>query len=506
MKAGWRHDSYRHALAAKGIRTGSQKMFAKKSAAEKQLAMYGVNAKEAALDVNPPYATEIVDTPYVKGPYSRNSQVDSFAAIPRPVDPLLSKSRESAIRKEETARAISERQYEQALNLARTSTDYRVAIEMIKNPTKFDELMVQTSNGPRVDIEKVESLRSALNARILQNAQAGVPLDPDLKSAVSSEVLKRAETIQKYREISERREFESPLKKQFREELTPAVTAAAITAAPEGISQAGAAFYGMKETDTLEDFDQTSAKLRRSAIIRDNAAVGWEEQASPGFWDEIEGTRFRSSWDKTLQNGGGVNPVLNPGKKTRADVVQDRVDSMFANKDNLTNVDFKAYERGKKHFEEGNREELINDILDMQKQEAKLKNVNKFVDQLMGDMNSKENYADAFESGGSSNYVLGGSKGAEKLNDQINKLHEVKGETAKKYAEAFTRRRLMQQDLVRMDSQIQPRTDIPTTSPYTVNDKKNWWGKIDNPVIEGAKNTPLNGVFSNNRQLNGDQR
>lgn len=505
MRPGWRGDSFRHSLAAKGVRT-NHSYYAKRSASERQLMNLGVNPAEASLDVRPPYADARQDR------YREDfGEPDPMDAPRSPEDPFERRMRDAALTSMEERNVRSARRYEEALRQAQSGADISAAIEMIRNPNDArwaDELTTQgLKKGVRVPVPaKIEALKAALNARALQLAQSGVPIDKELASVVAPSVLQRANTIQKYRELAERREFESPLRKQMREELTPAVAAAVVAAPGESIVQGGQAFFGKDENATIEDFDAASARLKRSAFVKDNAAIGWEEQASNGVFGEIEGTRFRSTWD-FASGGQGVNPVMNKGQSTKADLVSDRVNSLYGEKQRYSEVDLSPFEQGMNFFNKGDREGLIKSKLELEKQEAVLKNRNKFIDQMMADMNSKENYADAFASGDSSNFFLGGSKGAEKLNEQAKKLHEVKLEVAQSYSKAFTRRRLLQQALIRLDSQIPPEVDVPREMPRTVSKETGFWRDVatNNPVVDGARSNPVVDATVNSRMINRGQ-
>jgi hypothetical protein len=490
MKSGWRGESYRHYLAAKGVKT-TNRSYAKKP----NPLMKFVEAESRSGGIK-------WDT------YGLNDDASSSPVLTPQYDPLKESLRSDVLTKREEERIRSRRKFNQAISDASAGSP-DLAIRMVQDPSNplwADELSETSTDAKgktisQVDSLKISALKNALNARALQLAQAGVPIDPALRKVVDSSVLSRADQIQKFKDMAAKREFESPIKRELREKIIPEVEAGLISAAPEGILAGKQAWDDLAKLEGKGGLLTNAENLRKSPGIQNNAAVGWEEQSKRGVWDDIEGTRLRSSWDdvwaaSSRVGPGSVNPLLSSPPPQQADIVQKRIDSIFSQKNEFANADFTPYDEGRQAFKQGNREKLINNVLELQREEAKMQNRNKIIDQAMADLNSKENYATAFRSGNQANFLFSDSKGAEKLNDQIKKLHEVKGEVAKRHNELFTRRRLLQQNLIRLDSQITPIFDIPTNSPKTIESKSvsGWMAwKDKNPSIELFKSAnPFN--------------
>ena len=183
-----------------------------------------------------------------------------------------------------------------------------------------------------------------------------------------------------------------------------------------------------------------------------------------------------------------------PEERKFHEVVQQKVDSLAANKREVAGVDVKAYDEGMAAFKKGDREKVVENIAELQSQEAKLKDRWDLLLQTRSQMMSADNHESLFSDRGGFFGFLGGD-GGRRLADQTEKLSDVRGELLKAGNEVQARRALLEYALKRMDSVVPADTSAPRRVAVLGQAPDRMRGKmdldIDNPLGVGKVENPL---------------
>ena len=163
----------------------------------------------------------------------------------------------------------------------------------------------------------------------------------------------------------------------------------------------------------------------------------------------------------------------------------------------MAKVDLTAFDKGNVAFKKGDREGLISSIGELQSQESTLKDRWDVLNITHAQVKSRENHEAAFkEKGGILSNVFG-SQGGKMIADQTKKMADVRGDVLKANNEVFTRRKMLEFRLRRLDSVVPPETDVPAKvdrfgTKSTKFSPKAFIREVPNPTIEAL--TPQGGL------------
>jgi len=444
MSSGWHKDSWRHSLAAKGVKT-KPRYFAIKD----------------SIFIDPAMA---VSEEATSAKVDRISDALSERLRPRTVTQRLKEEEE--LRKELKKITIADR------------GDQRVLKDIESN--RFSSARAAISDPSLLNIadiverkRAVEAIQSALNAKATSLAASGLSIPKGLEDTLDPDFIAGIRNIQESRRKVDARSERGPIA-GLANELIPKAIGSLAEAPGMGIRM-GAEEWSKLPTDTIdqsllsnidnglnrragtEDFD-----LKDNPFVTDNVFIGNEEDGQLKVLQE-EVPRLSDNFNFAGQGTG--NPALAPrgGKQeTTTDRLTKQVDSLHGARDKLADVDLSVFDKGTDAFVKGDREGLISSIIDLQKQEQTLKDRFSLVNTVGRNVLSQDNLGGSF-SGSSDNFItnLMGS-GADILTDQTNKINEVKKEIIDSNNKVFARRRQLEYRLKRLDSVVPPETDVPS--------------------------------------------
>jgi len=474
MVVGWRRESFRHSLAARGIKTN--KYMASKAesrAAKTALLNFGGRDNTPSREV---VESELSGESVLGKMKDRVKDVISRAGGPR------TKTGQAG-----AARLVGgELLGRVATDVVVSQRDIEVALDNLDKGRPAKALMMLArEKEDKLSPSNAEQLRTSLGSYAISRAQAGQPipegvmkqLDRNFKTSVAA-------TEKEFAQAGVEPPVESQLRKQLGE-TGRTLTAETIDALPSLLGEIGREGLTAEKTftgvsgniDNLEKtpmFDPVNEQGGANAFIDDKGKFG-----------DFEVPRSSDAFNfEPLASGGQTNVALkdDPGNlvggvsnvamgesfdggvnvKTPAENISERVDSLSKSKAKLAEVDLSAFEVGNTAFEKGDREELIRSISELQSQEGKLKDRWDLVSQTHMQVKSTNNHDTSFQkSKGGVFSAFGGSSGADRLVDQTEKLSDVRGEIMKSNNEAFGRRRMLEFRLQRLDAQVPPETWAP---------------------------------------------
>jgi hypothetical protein len=470
---GWKYDSYRHSLAARGINT---RYYVKKSR----------EFRGDIVDDSGDSAAQGKEELYKRKPsrYRGNQPRSPFEVFRQQTTPQTGATRTKGISQfkkvtEEYVRG--ERSVNKALESLREGNPADV-IDLLQKGTK-DSAERPKKGQPVAQIplsfgEKA-ALKTALAAQALKYAQSGNSIPTSIIEQLDKDDADRILNIQQgvatSLEAQAKEATESPLSRELKKDLP--ILAGQIADAPaEGLS--GVGFLG-------------GGGIKSPLEGTTNVLAGPPSGAASPFGQFPGGKvpNLSSAFD-FAGAGTGTNPILAktpPELRRKAEIVQDQVDSLYKNRDELSKVDLSAYEKGNEAFEKGNREKLIDAISSLQTEESKLRDRWNLVGQTHRNVESIENHTSAFQKASDSNPLWGiGKQGGKQLADQTDKLNKVREGIVKANNQVFGRKRMLQFRLQRLDSTVPPETSVPQTVKR-FEQPKGIFKNIDNPVLDNLK-------------------
>lgn len=478
---GWFHESFRHSLAARGVRTGKGYMAAKDRATSRfdfsavRRFFKKDEAETPVSDVKKGTEKVVAET-LAAGPGAVGSR--------RPREPLERFRTGLALEKDIEDYLRSRRSVDQAIEYAGAGS-VALALKLLSEGKNLE--------GQNLTTSEREALQSSLNAFAVRQAQAGLPVPEQVEKMLDKSVLRRVGLLQ----TQAARELESPLRKELREDVQKAAIAAveapvrAVGAAAG--AAAGATAEGLRGTGGGEEqkFTGVSGQIDRlektppfepvgeggaNAFIDDKGKFGDFDTSGKlgdfgGAFSGISPGPAPLGSFGPLVGGGNTNPVFRGSNNvliggsaqkqtTFSEEVSKKVDSDVAQRAKLSEVDLQAFDEGKRAFKKGDREKLIGAIGELQSQEAKLRDRWALVGQTHAQVVSVQNHESAY-GGESGNIVFGSGSGAAKIADQTEKLNDVRGEILKANNKVFARRRMLEYDLQRMDASVPPVRTVP---------------------------------------------
>lgn len=512
-KNGWYGENYRHSLAARGLSTGKgynrHRYFADRAdmyvgntmidfKSDKSGSAAKVPAFETSVTpVEPPKQSALGG--FLERLTGRGRQIKPQTTMQR-----VEGAKELQKRTEDVVR--SQRAIEKALDAAEKG---QIGEALSLTATKVDPVM-----GKRLTTDQLDAVKTSLNAYAMKLASAGLPVPDGLKKQLDKSVIERVNIIEKLKS----RELH-PIREEFRKEAVGFGIAAAESPllAAEGVGSAigeglGAMYGGIGgEEKKFQGLTGQMEDLKKNPFFATNVFVGNEEDGylRPGWINQMPDNKERVtdrkltgafSWAEDGQDGQknkgaydfepifgkkvnalsednsgvfGTNPVTGKREKTYSDEVSKKVDSMFDNRKKIVDVDFSPFKRGNDAFKKGDREGLLKSITELQAEESKLKDRWGFMSQTSAQVKSVQNFEDVFSKDTSSNIIFSGSGGAKKLADQTEKVNKVKAELSDMNNKLYSRRKMLEYRLQRLDATVPPETWTPRDVMRFDEQKKN---------------------------------
>jgi len=310
--------------------------------------------------------------------------------------------------------------------------------------------------------------------------------------------------IEKARKIAEESPTVSELKAYGRSKVVGAVEGVAegVAGAPGAIVEGVEDIYGAKqefhlgEEQQFKGLGQRIDEFDKSALFQTNAAIGNEEDGSfkfmnnePKIQAKLEG---REPSREQFGSMGGFFDNLTGFDTGRPDSyakkVENEVNSLFQAKHNLADVDLTSFNKGTKAFKEGKREEVVKAVADLESEERKVKDRYTLVQKTWQKMLTENNQDSLFKDSRDSWSVLG-ADGGKKLAEETEKLNDVKASLTKSASMVADRKYILKNRLGRMDANVPLETGAPQGRQITVvedSDKKDVVTSLQKPgrVIE----------------------
>lgn len=503
-KRGWHGQSYRHSLAARGIKTKYKpRYFNEKTASgvrmedtidvgdDGEVSLQGSTAIGFVRAEQP--KTERMETENLfdgVGAFASANPEDLIRGADKPQTIETRMRAERRIRDTIRSDITGRRPVQSALSLVERGQP-EVAIEYLTNETFATENQYRALReefkraGMDVDSQEVQqqiesqirglttsekqALQSALNAYSIQRAQAGLPIDQKVLENIDKNVLEQVARIKQSRGDWNAEQAKSVLRRKFEQQVLPGAVVEAIDTPVEGVKAllgpADQKWNGL--IGRIDDgISGNKRDLADSPFVTENVSAKNEEGV--GLFNPLPGgvPNLSSNFD-FVGAGEGTNPVfkpLNPGfnQKTINQQVDKQIKSLKQSKNDFTKVDLSSFEKGNEAFEAGDRESLLSAITDLKGQEAILQDRFQLVEMVRQNTVSMQSLASSFENQ-DDNIITGmlPGTGANKLSKQVRDVNEVRSAIVDSANKAHGRRRMLEYRLQRLDSVVPPETDVP---------------------------------------------
>jgi len=481
MGSGWFRDSYKHSLAARGIRSYNSRkyraavlgnsdfeFFRNEAAPTKEQVDQKTKGTETIFDYN--VTPGVIET--------RRKTAERLAADAA----AEQRSLRPASRAIDAVKAGS---YAAALQIMNPQFDKSTGKAYIA-----DEDGSLTGNvGEKVYVTTAdqEAAKAALSERALVLVNARMPVPNEIQDNLDKDFISHLKTIKE----AKRREDETPFRKVLREKMQAATVGAVAGAAEapvEGVEfgKAGWDSLGQEQQfpGVATQFGRLSSQdspLKKNSVFASHEDDG---MASPLRWMDNENVpRLDQSWGFL---GNVENPVMSGTKRSElaSKTVSDQVDSLYESRDALAETDLSKYDDGVKAFKKGDREALIKSIAELESEENKLKDRWTIIGETHRNILSSNNQQSVFHKSGS-NFALDGRSGAEKIAEQTEKLARVRADVLKAMNKTYTRRALLQGNLTRLNANMTPDKGAPRQVKRLDDERSGSMkiGDISNPAL-----------------------
>jgi len=508
VPVGWRNESHRHYLAAKGIKTVSrysyfadQKLKTPTQKQEVKPVSFVINAPKkgstkkrggAGQEVRPPTAKNYAQALNLLGEQAEEkaAEKDTFG---------LAKT------------AIEEGRFEKQIPI----------LDNYGRPIKYADIGGLLKSDA-LSVSEKNAIRAQLKSKAVEMAKEGIPLSALQKRLIAKEEQKMFGVIPVAGETEKRiAAVEAEKKEELKTEGQKAVkkkleqVEETFLTGIEGLP--GATFAGIEdvykegaETTTVTPFGVSAGlgskkefvglsgqidALENSPFEKTNIFIGNEEDGTFRFMGNeekpVEGRFGKEQMDINggvsgifdsflgVQPAGPSNQVVQDARGRMVDkqTLIDEVNSLHAAKKQLGKVDLEWYKRGDEAFKKGDREGVINAVNNLKGEEDMLRDRWTLVAQTHADVRSQMNRALLFQEKDS----LLGQGGGGKLADQTKKLNEVKSELRVAADKVAARRKLLEFRMARMDATVPAETSVPR-SVRVVDENR------ENDILDSLKN------------------
>lgn len=490
VRAGWFGESHRHSLAARGIATRYKNRY------------YGLKEPEVrSKDV-------------VVEPITKKKKMKAAPKAPKTVTPSEMRGKGAALIRSAEAAATGHR-FGALGRSAEEERRARVAIEGLVEQARpivhivdqarkgqlGEALLLMTGKRYRVDpktgepflkggkrviiraeasTDELDAIHQVFEERALGLAKQGLPIPDKIVSTLSPEARAKIDTIKAGLE----REEESPLRAAFRKkgedaaigalqgvEAIPGAVAEEATALAKSAAGAEAAGLGFLER-AREEASQEGGRegFAGTLAMADSFGSTPFMETNALFGSHTDGDHplnlipddvpsLKSGFDdipKLSDSFFGSDKVESVAQRTSR-----KVDSWLDVSDGASDVDVSGFDRGNDAFDRGDREGLISAITSLQSQESKVRDRWQLVEQTHAQVLASQNKESAFDVDDGGNFFLGFGSGAGQLVEQTEKLNKVKEQLKGANDRVFSRRKMLQFKLQRMDAHVPSETDVP---------------------------------------------
>ena len=476
MGSGWFRDSYKHSLAARGIRSYNSRKY----------------RADAVSKVDFEFFKPVVPVKELKESVKKKEETKGNIFDLNVTPAVIEKRRKDAERL--AAEAATEQRSLRPVSLAIEAVkagSYTAVLQILK--PQFDKatgnsyILDETGKKVTVTSADQEAAKAALQERALVLVNARMPVPTEIQDNLDKDFISHLKTIKE----AKRREDETPFRKVLREKMQAATVGAVAGAADAPGEGLAFAKEGWDYLGHEQDFAGVGTQFGRlssndSPLKKNSVLAGHEEDglANPLRWmDNEQVPRLDQTWGFL---GNVENPVMSGTKRSElaSKAVSDQVDSLYESKDKLAETDLSKYDEGVQAFKKGDREELIKSIAELESEENKLKDRWTIIGETHRNILSSNNQQSVFHKSGS-NFALDNKNGADKIADQTEKLARVRADVLKAMNKTYTRRALLQGDLTRLNANMVPDKGAPSNVKRLddVRASSLKIGDIPNPVL-----------------------
>lgn len=493
---GWRYESVRHALAAKGVRTGmgyqNMRYFADNDEKDKKDAgpeefyrkigdftiIKSTDGKYEVKHIGGWSATvnaENIDEAYNSG-FGRWKQQERSKAEARGSEEGAAKEASATVEEKKEKLKLEAEELKQKLELSglQKASAERAAKGISRQEAleknfgyrtveaiKRGSLSVIGEKGESVSISDAldrlqaddpggyATARRELGMKAVQYAQAGQELPKDVLEQLPPLTQKTVENeLKAFRE-------RTGTKTVGEKVLAGAkATGKYIGTGVLGTEELGVRGVGEGISATKKGFDVEAALAKEGlagkggGFFDDNPLLSEKFSGTFNPMKDLEGKESMSMFAEDL-----LGPKSMMGtRKTFNKAVEDEVNELVQAKDNLAKVDLSPFSAGEKAFEQGNREGLLKSINAIESQEQLLADRWNLVEQTRAVVLSPQARAQAYVQDDSTLGGILGGAGGDKLAERTDKLAKVKQAIKDSSNELYARKKLLRYKLQRMDA------------------------------------------------------
>lgn len=466
---GWFNESWRHSLAAKGVKSktrivhfnnpqdkskaalinapGKQPVIATKdegmiqvsTATDKDIQNLARNVASGQIDVAGTQEIQDVDVrePSERGRYRRATTPQRVAA---------------EFEVQQIARRAARQPFEEQLSRLQAG-----------NLTELDSALAQTSSKP---FDRLLVSRAAFEGA-QKNIDAGFPQDYNAltKAGLSNLQLEQLKRYQIERLGSKSIDDPRLKAKMFGEKAGAvgsragvAVLGGAEEATIEGVEAAG---RGVKKAERAFADSPGFGSAESERIEKDSYLGTFEDEENVGVFNPIK----IAGVDKILK-AKQVEEQKSVQKRRAGSELSDRyVEEVYANRKDLSDVDYSAYDDGESAYRRGDREGVVEAITKLESENLKLKDRLGIIQAIRGKIRSKDNVegnlAPEQEGLNFSNPIFSPGRGADNLARQTDMLAKTVADIQKSSNGAVGRANVLRRKLRKMDMYIPADTEVP---------------------------------------------
>ena len=465
---GWYGDSWRHSLAAKGVKSN---YFARRQRSPDSVFMDLKNKKENE----------------VKKAALKNFREDF----------LKSQTDQQKLLRNVRGGDLSD--LSKALKSTQTEKKYG-PISFISSDVDKSMELSQLSGAER------SALTAEANRQAVDFAISGAEVPAELQSLISKSTKNRIQAIRKEQKIESRGALNTQARAigkrglEFGEEgvrafgakgseaIGAVAGAAGVLSVDALTDQSGSITEGIARNDskfknatnTLQErssifettdrsegrFPSTGISASSNVFLGDNEGGIGKDSDNGAFdflSDATDQTSPLSSAIVPREKFRGVDFGMDDSQQTYAESISNQVESLWSAKSELGRVDKSPLKKGEKAFKLGDREKLIEAINDQEFQIKQQESRWNLVNQTKRQVESSENHRSLFEkkSGAFSSSMFGGSAGR-KIADETKKINEVTKVVKQGSDEARARSQVLRGNLQRLDATVPFDDTVPS--------------------------------------------
>jgi hypothetical protein len=476
---GWYNDSYRHSLAAKGIRTSFSKKYSFQTKAEmEQLAQVDRVAQAAMADWN--LGAEV----------NRARLEEMEADVKERRSPFSLGSR------------AQEERTEEIMGRAKVLGPFQQKLGRIESGV-FDKAEIRELAKDK-NPERQASLKRSAYVGLMSRAESGQSLDYGVMALLNNAQRKQIEQASRYAKTGQ---TAGRIKR-----AEEAIVGAGETVGLIGLETAGA---GLKRgvQEMMKRGETPEEKLSRLQKER-SAREGLKELEEEEEYGALSFGRI-SGLDQLIAERQAKKAAAGPSKdELEAELypisnqVRAQVKSFWNHKENLAIVDMSAFKQGEKAFVNGDREGLADSIMDLEKEDMKLKDRWHLLQKTRGLVLSDDNRNETIARSSDNKNIIFDSfgGGAKELIDQTQKMAVMEKKIVEKSNLLNARIGHLKAKMRRLEA-LKPLIDEYPNKPIQLFGKSRSSGvlsmfddfegklKHKNPVIDDFKKGDINPVF-----------